>query len=54
MVSFHLAMFDCHYSSGSGHIKYSICHVAPLNPMIDGFGNLMSWSSLWYVTTLPD
>ena len=34
-------------------LKYIICHVTSRNHVIEGSSNFISWSSSWYVTTLP-
>ena len=46
-------MFGGQWSSASGDIKYLICHVISQNHVIEGLSNFLSWSSSWYVTTLP-
>ena len=47
-------MFGGHWSSASVDIKYLICHVISQNHAAEGLSNFLSWSSSWYVTTLPN
>ena len=53
MVSFHLAIIDCHWPSGSGHIEHLIWHVTSMSHIIKGSRNFTTCDSLWYVITLP-
>ena len=48
MVSHHFAVFDNHWSTANGDIKYLTCHVISQNHMIEVSSNLMSGSSWWY------
>ena len=52
-MSHDLAMSDGHWSSASGDIKYLPFHVNLQNHMIQGSSNVMSGSSSWYITNLP-
>ena len=52
-VSHHLPMFGGHWSSGTGDIKYWICHITLQNHVIEGSCNFMIRSSSWHITTLP-
>ena len=52
-MSHHLAMFDGHWSSESGDLKYLTCHVILQNHVIEGSSNFVSGSFLWYITVLP-
>ena len=51
-VIHHLAMFGGYWNSASESTKYSICHVATQNHMIEGSCNFMSGNSSLYITTL--
>ena len=48
-----VAMFDGHWSSASGDIKYLTCHMTLQNHVIDGSSNFINGSSSGYITTLP-
>ena len=45
-------MFGGYWNSASESTKYSICHVATQNHMIEGSRNFMSGNSSLYITTL--
>ena len=51
-VIHHLAMFGGYWNSASGSAKYSICHMASQNHMIEGSRNFMSGNSSLCITTL--
>ena len=53
MVSHYLAIFDDHWSSAGGDIKYLTCHVTFQNHVVEGSSNFISESSSRYITTLP-
>ena len=53
-VSRHLAMFGCHWYSGSGDIKYLMCQVTSQNHIIEGSREFMREISLSHATTFPN
>ena len=52
-MNHHLAMFDDHWSSARGDIKYLAYHVTLQNHVIERSSNTVNGSSSWNITILP-